>query len=158
MKQSNLLTPGMIGNAGILRSAVATAISTAEIVSRKSPSGKSAAARKLRDFLTDAAARLNTYVDSTVPTVLSRVRSNATTVTLTFSEVLAAGDANTPSPSAFAITGGATITGVRVAGSTVVLTGTDFTVGTTLAYTAPAKGKLKDLGGNDVANFSGALA
>jgi len=157
MKQSNLLTPGMIGNAGILRSAVATAISTAEIVSRKTPSGKSAAARKLRDFLTDAAARLNTYVDSTVPTVLSRVRSNATTVTLTFSEVLAAGDANTPTPAAFTVTGG-TITGVRVSGSTVVLTGTGFDVGDTVAYTAPAKGKLKDLGGNDVANFSGALA
>lgn len=157
MRHTSLLSPGTLANAGRLRSEVAMAISRVQLTGLRTPGGKTAQARQLRNFLVDAAARLDVFVESTVPTVLSRVRTNATTITITFSETLAAGTNNTPAPSAFTVTGG-TVQSVAVSGSTVVLTGTGFDVGDTVAYTQPAEKRLRDLGGNLVANFSGAVA
>lgn len=157
MKLTSLLSPGMLSNAGRLRIEAATALSRAQLTSLSQASGKSKAAKDLQNFFTDCASRLASYVESAVPTVISRVRTSATVVTVTFSEVLAAGEKNTPSASAFTVSG-ATVTSVAVSGTTVVLTGTGFLAGQTVAYTAPATGKLIDLVGNAVANFSGVTA
>lgn len=158
MKLTSLISPGMLSNAGRLRIEVATALSRAQLTSMGQAGGKSKAAKDLQNFLNAAAGLLAPYVESTAPTVVSRVRTSATVATVTFSEVLAAGENNTPAASAFTLTGGATITSVRVAGSTIVIEGTGITAGQTLAYTAPTKNKLTDISGNAVANFSGALA
>lgn len=159
MKLTSLISPGMLANAGRLRIEAATALSRAQLTSLNSPGGKSKAAKDLKNFFDAMSGLLATYVESTVPTVVSRVRTSVTIATITFSEVLAAGDKNIPSASAFALTGGATITSVRVSGSTVILEGTGIAAAQTLTYTQPTTGaKLTDLSGNEVATFSGALA
>jgi len=159
MKLTSLISPGMLSNAGRLRIEAATALSRAQLTSLSSPGGKSKAAKDLKNFFDAMSGLLATYVESTVPTVVSRVRTSSTVATITFSEVLAAGDKNIPSAAAFALTGGATITSVRVSGSTVILEGTGIAATQTLTYTQPTTGaKLTDLSGNAVATFSGALA
>ena len=159
MKLTSLISPGMLSNAGRLRIEAATALSRAQLTSLNSPGGKSKAAKDLKNFFDAMSGLLATYVDSAVPTVVSRVRTSSTIATITFSEVLAAGDKNIPSASAFSLTGGATITSVRVSGATVVLEGTGIAAAQTLTYTKPTTGaKLTDLSGNEVATFSGALA
>ena len=158
MKLTSLISPGTLANAGRLRIEVATALSRVQLNSLAQPTGKSKSAKDLQNFLLAAAGLLNSFVESTAPTVVSRVRTSATVATITFSEVLAAGEENTPSPTAFTVSGGATVTSVSVSGNTVTLGGTGFAVAQTVAYTAPATSKLTDISGNAVANFSGALA
>lgn len=159
MKLTSLISPGLLANAGRLRIEASTALSRAQIISLQSAGGKSKAAKDLQNFFNAMSGLLAPFVESTVPTVVSRVRTSSTVATVTFSEVLAAGDKVVPSASAFALTGGATITSVRISGATVILEGTGIAAAQTLTYTQPATGaKLVDLSGNAVATFSGALA
>jgi hypothetical protein len=159
MKLTSLISPGMLANAGKLRIEAATALSRAQLISLQSPGGKSKAAKDLKSFFDAMSGLCAPFVETTVPTVVSRVRTSSTVATVTFSEVLAGGDKSIPSASAFALTGGAAITSVRVSGATVILEGTGIAATQTLTYTKPTTGaKLVDLSGNEVATFSGALA
>lgn len=155
MKHTSLPTPGTLAMGGQLRIQAANLISRVQIAAR---GNKTKAAKDLQNFFTACAAQLNTMVDSTAPTVVSRVRTSATVVTLTFSEVLAAGPKYTPAASAFTVGGGGVVTGVSVSGSVVLLSGTGFATGASVAYAVPANNKLHDIQGNAVAAFSGTLA
>lgn len=154
MRITGLPTPGPLSVAVELRRVAAFAISSLEIVAMRAPSHKVSWAGQLQTFFTACAAACAPYVQATL-TVVSRVANSATQVTVTFSGPL---DAATPAPSAFALTGGAVVTGVTVVGSTVVLAGTGMAVGQTLTYTAPVTGFLRDSTGVAIANFTGVLA
>lgn len=93
--------------------------------------------------------------DTTPPTFSSAVVSNAapTQIVLTMSETLAA---VTPAASAFAVSGGKTVSTVAVSGSTVTLTvSSAYTYGDTITvtYTKPGTSPLQDAAGNQTASF-----
>lgn len=156
MRLDTLLSPGLLSVGHQLRSFAARAISAVEIHAARSTSGKSSMAKPLSDFFTDCASKLSTFIDIVLPTVTTRVRTNATTATITFSEALEA--TSTPA-SAFVFTPARTLSSVVVSGTTVVITGVGITAGDSVAYTKPTNGEaLQDPAGNEVANFSGVLA
>lgn len=156
MRDTSLPSPGQLSQSMNLRRAAAAAISSVEIVAGRTPGGKVSTAKPLSDFFTACATALSGFVDETAPTVSTRVRNSATQSTITFGEAL--DTSVVPAAAAFAISGGSTVTGVAVVGSTVVLTGTGHTAGQTVTYTKPSTNALRDRAGNQVATFSGALA
>lgn len=157
MRETSLPSPGVATTVGFeLRRKAAMSISQAEIVARKTPGGKTKAAAALQDFFTACATAMNSIVDKVAPTVSTRVRTNATTATITFSEPLT----QAVVPALSSITIGARVLSavtVNVSGQLVV-TGTAITAGDTFTYTQPAVNRLQDKAGNLVASFTGALA
>lgn len=156
MRVENLPSPGLLSKGISLRLVAAQAISAVEITAGLTPGGKTSAATTLQTFFTACATALNSLTDSTAPTVSTRVRNSATQSTITFSEPL--DTSVVPAASAFTISGGSTVTGVAVVGSTIVLTGTGHTAAQTVTYTQPSVNGARDRAGNLIASFSGALA
>lgn len=156
MRDIGLPSPGQLTNSLNLRRAAAAAISSVEVVAGRTPGGKVSTAAPLAAFFTACANALSAFSDAAAPTVSSRVRNSATQSTITFNEPL--DTSVVPAAAAFAISGGSTVTGVAVVGSTIVLTGTGHTAGQTVTYTQPSTNAARDPVGNLVASFSGALA
>jgi hypothetical protein len=157
MRETTLPSPGVATTIGFeLRRKAAMAISQAEVVARRTTGGKTRAASQLSTFFTACASALTSIADITVPTVSTRVRTNATTATITFSEPLD----QTVVPALSTITIGARVlSAVTVNGSgQLVVTGTAITAGDVITYTKPATNYLRDPAGNALATFTGALA
>lgn len=155
MRTETLLSPGALPNGYELRSKAAQSISSCEIVARKTPGGKTKQASQLAAFFTDCASKLSSIVDATAPTVSTRVRTNSTTATITFSEPL---DTSVVPALGTVTIGARVLSAVTVVGSTLVITGVAITAGDVVTYTAPATNYLRDRAGNKVATFTGALA
>ena len=96
-------------------------------------------------------------VPDTTPPVIQSAVANGSTLTMTYSELL--NTASVPAPGAFAVTGGHSVTGVNVTGTTVVLTlapaVTAGETGLTLSYTKGTN-PIEDLAGNDADNLTDA--
>lgn len=97
-----------------------------------------------------------TAIDSVAPTFTSAQVANATraVISITISEALDAG--SVPATSAFSASGGRTVTGVAITGSTVNVTvNTAYAYGDTITvtYTKPGTGMLRDSSGNETASF-----
>lgn len=161
MRQENLPSPGLIGNGQTLRALVAKVISQVEIDAGLRGSGKSSHAKPLSDFFTAGVTALASFLDVTVPTVLTRailaMPGGATKIRIRHSEGL--DPKFVPAPAAFVIASPAkTITKVEVDGPDVILTvSVAFVAGNapTVAYTQPGNGSnLRDLAGNLVANYT----
>lgn len=166
MRDTSIVSPGILSNGFLIRREAAKAISTIEIQCARTAGGKTPAAAKLKAFFDDCSSKLAAFVEVVLPTVTTRVRTSATTATITFSEAL------TPSTSVplscFTI-GARVLSGVVVTGSTVVITGVAITAGDIVTYTPPAtftsagnpvpqSNGIRDLAGNLAATFTGALA
>jgi hypothetical protein len=152
MRIETLLTPGQLTNGIRLRTEAARAISSVEIVSGRTPGGKTQAAGTLSDFFLDCASKLTALIDVTVPTFASgtATATSATQIDMVFP----AGMDTTVVPLAadFAISGD-TITAVAWTSATNLrLTGTGFAAAETLAYTKPAANALRDYAGNQMAS------
>lgn len=123
------------------------------------------ALNELKVFFDACNTAIASFLEAVLPTVSTRVRTNSTTATITFSETLAA---STSVPlSAFLITNAAAsvtrvLSAVVVTGSTVVITGVGITATDIVTYTPPtgldASKGIKDDAGNLAATFTGALA
>jgi hypothetical protein len=161
MRDTNLVSPGVLSNGFQLRREAAKAISTVEILASKTPGGKTAQAARLSAFFTSCLSALAGFVDTVAETVSSRVRTAANTATVTFTGAL---DPSTSVPlTAFVVqaTGGGAIrptTAVVVTGSTIVVTATGAIATDVITYTAPATLYVRDAAQNKIANFTGALA
>lgn len=155
MRETSLTSPGAIMMGHQIRRMAAVAISGVEIAARRRANGKSPAAKTLKAFFDSCSSALTTYVDSVVPTVVSRVATSATLATITMSEELA----NViPATSSVTVSGG-TVTGLSVSGNKLLITGTGFAAAATVAYTKPGSAPfLTDASGNALASFTGALA
>jgi len=161
MRIENLPSPGMLSNGIALQQHAMKAISAVEILAGMG-AGKSSAAKPLSDFFTACVAALSTFLDVTVPTVLTRAIDTVTkpdTVRIRHSEGL--DPKFVPAPAAFVIAGVAkTVSKVCVDGPDVILTVTvPFVAGNapTVAYTQPGAGSnLRDLSGNLVASYTAA--
>lgn len=97
--------------------------------------------------------------DVTAPIIVSRRVENATPnrIDLLYNEVLNSGSA--PATSAFTPSGGKTVTGVAIVGSTVQVTvNTPYSAGDTITigYTVPGSNQIKDVAGNQAAAFTAA--
>lgn len=95
--------------------------------------------------------------DTTPPTVASAQVANASpmVIAITFNEALSAG--NVPATSAFAVSGGKTVSSVGISGSTVNVTvNAAYANGDTItvSYTQPGSSALQDASGNKVASFT----
>jgi hypothetical protein len=159
MRVETLLSPGLLANGIHLRREAAKAISSAEIISGRTPGGKAPSAAVLQAFFTDCASKLSTLVDTAVPTVTVRAATSATQITITLSEAM---DISVlPSKTTFAVTGAGTpaVTSIAYVDATHLrVTGTGFAAGNTVAYTAPATNFLRDKAQNKLASFSGVTA
>lgn len=158
MRVETLLSPGKLSNGINLRNAAARAISSVEISAGRTPGGKTIAAKELYDFFADAATKLSTLYDVTVPTFTGVVNS-ATEIELTFSEAMDTGVV--PAAAAFGIPGDTVDSVAWGAGpqlGKLVLTGTGFAAAESLTYTKPATNWLRDLAGNAAATATVVLA
>ena len=155
MRTETLLSPGALPNGYELRSKAAQSISSCEIVARKTPGGKTKQAAQLGAFFSDCASKLTAISDVTAPTVSTRVRTNSTTATITFSEPL---DTSVVPALGTVTIGARVLSAVAVVGSTLVVTGVAITAADVVTYTAPSTNYLRDRAGNKVATFTGALA
>ncbi|MDQ0191586.1 Ig-like domain-containing protein [Alicyclobacillus cycloheptanicus] len=96
-------------------------------------------------------------VDAIAPTLTSVAYTNATTLTLTFSEALDTNTFATNTANGFSVSGGGTLTSVSVSGDQVTITGTGFVQDSTqVSYNSVAG--VADLAGNKLASFSGQVA
>lgn len=159
MRVDTLPAPGLLANGIRIRIEAAKAISAVEInAGIPANGGKSSTAKPLSDFFTACAAALSTFLDVTVPTVVSRAATNTNKrrIVVTHSEGL--DPKFVPAPAAFVVAGQVvTITKVTVDGPFVYLdTAADMTnAAMTLAYTQPgATSNLRDLSGNLVASYT----
>lgn len=155
MRVETLLSPGLLSNGLRIRTEIAKAISAAEIISGRTPGGKSGTAATLQAFLTDAASKLSALVDTAAPTITTRAATSATVITVTFTEAL---DSTVVPPKSSVVVTGKTVSSIAVTGSTLVITGTGFATGDTVTYTKPAVSFLRDKAGNGVATFTGITA
>ena len=156
MRVEDLPSPGPLSLGINLRTVAARAISSVEVIASVTPGGKTSSANLLHTFFTACATAIATLRDTVLPTVATRVRTAASTAVITLSEDL--DPASVPANSAFVFTPARTVTAVAVSGRKVTITATGAIVGDSVAYTKPGTNMLKDLAGNEVANFSGALA
>lgn len=156
MRETTLPSPGALPEGFELRRKAAWAISRCEIVARRSAGGKTQAAGTLAAFFTACASALSSISDLVAPTVSTRVRTGANTLTVTFNETL--DTSVVPAKSCFVFTPARTVTAVAVVGTTVVVTATGVIATDSVAYTAPATNFLRDRAGNEVASFSGVIA
>lgn len=97
-----------------------------------------------------------TAIDTVAPTFTTAQVANATraVIAITMSETLDA--ASVPATSAFSASGGRTVTGVAISGTTVNVTvNTAYAFGDTITvtYTKPGTGMLRDTSGNQTASF-----
>lgn len=117
------------------------------------------ALNELKVFFDACNTAIASYLEAVLPTVTTRVRTNSTTATITFSEALAA---STSVPLSCFTIGARVLSAVVVTGSTVVITGVAITGGDIVTYTPPtgldASKGIKDDAGNLAATFTGALA
>ena len=155
MRETSLTSPGQIMMGHQIRRMAAVAISGIEIAARRRANGKSPAAKTLKAFFDSCSAAVAAYVDSTAPTVVSRVATSATLATITLTEELA----NViPASSTVTVSGGV-VTSLSVSGSTILIHGTGFAAAATVTYTKPGSAPFfTDASGNAVATFTGALA
>lgn len=160
MRIETLPSPGLLSNGIRLRTEAAKAISAIEIQATFG-SGKATYAKALSDFFTACAASISTFLDVTVPTVLTRAidKSFANQLRIRHSEGLDPGFV--PLPAAFTVAGVAkTVSKVQMDGPDVILTVTvPFVTGNaaTVAYTQGAAAeRLRDLSGNLVASYTAA--
>jgi hypothetical protein len=165
MRVDSLVSPGILAQGYLLRRTAAQAISSVEITAKSTPGGKTQGAKTLKAFFDACSAALTALVDAALPTVLTRVRTAANTVVVTFNESLAT--SNSVPLSAFVFTPARVVTAVVVTGTTVTITATGAIVGDTVTYTKPAdqlsaggtyNPGIKDLAGNAAATFTGVLA
>lgn len=167
MRDTSIVSPGILSNGFLIRREAAKAISTIEIQCARTAGGKTPAAARLKAFFDDCSSKLATFVEVVLPTVTTRVRTSATVATVTFSEAM------TPSGSvplaSVVFTPARVISAINVTGSTMVVTGVGITVGDTITYTPPAtfysagnpvpqSNGARDLAGNLAATFTGVLA
>lgn len=156
MRETTLPSPGILTWAHQLRRMAALAISAVEISSRHTPGGKSKQAKGLQTFFTACATALNSYVDSVLPTVTTRVRTATNTCVVTFSETL---NASTSVPlTSVVFSPVRTVTAIVVSGTTMTITATGVIATDTITYTQPAAQGVADASGNLAASFSGAVA
>lgn len=162
MRDTNLVSPGILSNGFTLRREAAKAISTIEIAASKTAGHKTQAAARLSAFFTSCVTALSGFVDIVAETVSTRVRTAANTATVTFTGAL---DPSTSVPlSAFVVQATAAgairpTTAVVVTGSTVVVTATGAIATDVITYTKPTTGiVVRDAAGNPVATFTGVLA
>jgi hypothetical protein len=156
MRETTLPSPGALPEGFELRRKAAWAISRCEIVARRTAGGKTQAAGTLAAFFTACASALSSISDLALPTVSTRVRTAANTLTVTMSEAL--DESVVPAKSAFVFTPARTVTAVAVSGSTVVVTATGVIATDSVTYTAPSTNYLRDLAGNAVSTFTGVIA
>lgn len=155
MRETSLTSPGAITYGHQIRRMAAVAISGVEIAARRRENGKSPAAKTLKAFFDSCSSALTTYVDSVVPTVVTRAATSATLATITFTEEL---KNVIPATSSVTVSGG-TVTGLAVSGKTLLIIGTGFAAAATVTYTKPGTAPfLVDRSDNAVATFTGALA
>lgn len=150
MRETTLPSPGMLTWGHQLRRLCAIVISSVEIAARHNANGKAPQAKVLTTFFTACNTAMATYVDSTAPTVVSRVRTAVNTVVITFSEAL---KNVTPANAAFVFSPVRAVTAVAVSGTTVTITATGAVAGDTVTYTQPGTNQLQDGTGNLVATF-----
>lgn len=156
MHIKNLPSPGLYSNGIKLRVEAAKSISAAEVAAARAAGGRSSTATHLRTFFTACAASLDSLADVTAPTVATRVRTNSTTATITFTEPLS--QKVVPALSTVTI-GARVLSGLTVnAAGQLVITGVAITAGDTITYTVPAQNALRDPAHNLVAGFTGVLA
>ena len=154
MKYTDLPSPGLISQAGPLRSSMAQAISYVQTMAAYSATGKSKHAQTLAAFLTAAQVEVAKFADSVVP-AYGFGSVDGAVVRLVYSEDLT----GAPKPAAFTVlvaTVARTVTAVSVGGKTVTLTlATPVTAGqaVTVAYAVPtpAAQQLADASGNPAA-------
>ena len=156
MRHTSLPSPGVLTMGHDIRMDSARAISSCEIVARRTAGGKTKAAATLKAFFDACSTALTAIADAVAPTVSTRVRTATNTLTVTFNEALSTDVV--PATSCFVFTPTRTVTAVAVAGSTVVVTATGVIATDSVAYTQPAVNKLQDKAGNAVASFSGVIA
>jgi hypothetical protein len=169
MRDTSIVSPGILSNGFLIRREAAKAISTIEIQCSRTPGGKTPSAAKLKAFFDDCSAKLVAFVELVLPTVTTRVRTSATLATITMSEALTPTNGSLP-VSAFVFTPARTVTNVQTTGSTILITvAAGLTVGDSLTYTPPAGtvsagnpvlqvNGVKDVAGNLAATFTGVLA
>lgn len=160
MRIENLPSPGQLSNGIRLRTETAKAISHIETQAGFT-AGKTTYAKALDDFFVAARAAISTFIDATVPTVVSRAipASFANQVRILHSEGL--DPAYLPLPAAFVIAGvSKVVSKVEIDGPYVILTVTvPFVTGnvSTVAYTQGAAAeRLRDLSGNLLASYTAA--
>lgn len=176
MRIETLPSPGLLSNGIALQREAAKAISAIEILAGFT-AGKATGAKALSDFFAAGVTALSTFLDVTVPTVVSRAivkyrndtnpagnagtagQTKKVTVVIRHSEQL--DNKFIPLPAAFTIAAPAkTITKVEIDGPDVILTvSVAFAdVDTpTVAYTQPgATTNLRDLSGNLVVSYTAA--
>lgn len=159
MRDSSLLSPGLLAQGFSLRRTAAQAISSIEITARATPGGKTRAAGQLAAFFTDCASKISALADLILPGFASARVTNAGRdfVQVTFSEPM--DQTVLPGIDAFTLGGTAktklvtkwetpTILSIRV--SVVYAPGNPITV----AYTPPAVNAARDLAGNLMAAFT----
>lgn len=168
MRDTNIVSPGLLSNGFLLRREAAKAISAIEIQAARTSGGKTQAAAKLSAFFADCVSKLAGFVEAVLPTVTTRVRTSATVATITFSEALQPSSGSIPL-SSVVFSPVRVISNIATTGSTMVITGVGITAGDTITYTPPAvtysAGSpqpkslgVKDLAGNVAATFTGVLA
>jgi hypothetical protein len=166
MRDTSIVSPGILSNGFLLRREAAKAISAVEIATSRTASGKTVGAAKLAAFFTDCASKLSTMYELVASVVTTRVATSSVLATITFDVAL---EPSTSVPlSAFTIDA-RVLTAVEVVGSTVLITGVDITAADTVTYTPPAtytsagnptpqSDGIRDINGNLVETFTGALA
>lgn len=162
MRVATLPSPGLLSNGIRIRIEAAKAISAVEInAGIPANGGKARNAFALKAFFDACSAAISSFVDVTVPSVVSLAiaPSNTRRITITASEGLS--KANVPDATDFVVTGQVrTVARVTVDGPFVHVDVTaPFTSGAvSVAYTqsATASKRLQDSSGNLVASFTAA--
>jgi hypothetical protein len=155
MRDSTLLSPGLLSQGYNLRRIAAAAISSVEIVAARTPGGKTQQAAVLSAFFTNCATQLTTLIDAVLPTLSTAAAATATTLNLNFSETM--DQTVLPPLSAFSSAGN-TVTAVAWANATrLQLTGTGFAAADNITYVVPGVNFVRDLSGNALAGFSVAM-
>ncbi len=159
MRDSTLLSPGLLAQGFLLRRTAASAISSVEITARSTPGGRTRAAATLAAFFTDCASKLSSISDAVAPTFASAQIANATPtkVRIPFSENM--DQSVVPALAALTLGGTAkTATSVQWESATVlsITVSVAYANGNTatVAYTRPTTNYLRDLAGNAVATFT----
>jgi hypothetical protein len=159
MRDTTLLSPGLLAQGYSLRRTAAAAISSVEITARATPGGKTRAAGQLSAFFTDCASKISALVDVTAPTFASAQIANATPtkVRVTFNEAM--DQSVVPALADITLGGTAkTKSSIQWESSTVlsITVSVAYVNGNTatVAYTKPAVNFLRDLAGNAVATFT----
>lgn len=162
MRDTNLVSPGILSNGFQLRREAAKAISTVEILASKTVGHKTAQAARLSAFFQSCLTALSGFVDIVAETVSTRVRTAANTATVTFTGALSPSTSvNLTSFVVQATAAGAIrpVTAIVVSGSTVVVTATGAIATDVITYTHPTDGSgVRDAASNFIANFTGVLA